>query len=382
MHSVWTRREALKLASLFPLLTSQNDVVPVPPDHPSVLPAGVKAVIRNTLSQSPLSLNTDWFGTTLLQGLLEWQRRGVGQVKDFATAWLDGHLRSGTVSRFSGAKSREVTAGGIHITTYAGHFGLAFPCYEMAVQFQDNRARRVCTEVGKVILHQVSRNRLGMVEHDDSGEFAIPDTCYFAVRALMSASSLDRELAPVFREQAIFQLQTYVETFLDPDKGLAKTVLHRNGLGKTYWTRASGWLLWAITSALRVLPETERPFSRFRDDLTRLVAGVAAVQDTSGGFHVLLDDPQTPLETTGTAMFACAVHEAVRKGWVPASYREAADRAWQFVKRNITDDGQILNAYTGWALPAENREMSIDEHKMGWIPGFILIVANEMTTDD
>ncbi len=381
MRNILTRREAMKAASLLPLFP-HSSLIRVAARVPPELPAGVTAVIRNTLSQAPASLNTDWFGTTLLQGLLEWHRRGVGEAKSFSTAWLDGHLRSGTVSRFSGAKSREVTAGGIHITTYAGHFGLAFPCYEMAVQFNDNRARRVCIEVGKVILHQVARNRLGMVEHDDSGEFAIPDTCYFAVRALMSAASLDRGLEPVFREQADFQLRIYVETFLDREKGLAKTVLDRNGLGKTYWTRASGWLLWAITSVLRVLPDTAPSFPRFRDDLKTLVAGMAGVQDRSGGFRVLLDDPRTPLETTGTAMFACGVHEAVRKGWLPASYRQAADRAWGFVKGNITDDGQIRNAYTGWALPAENRQMSIDEHKMGWIPGFILIVANEMTTDN
>jgi rhamnogalacturonyl hydrolase YesR len=379
MNFVFSRREALKAAALFPLVTNRNLVQAIS-ELPSDLPEGVRAVINNTLALDPGSLNTDWFGTVLLQGLLEWHRRGVTEVREFAAAWLDHHLREGKVSRFSGSKGREVVAGGIHITTYTGHFGLAFPCYEMAVQFQDPKARQVCIEVGKIVLHQTARNRLGMVEHDDGGEFAIPDTCYFAVRALMSASSLDREWAQVFREQAIFQLRTYVDTFLDEETGLAKTVLYRDGLGKTYWTRASGWLLWAITAVLRLLPQTDPSFPGFREDLRKLVEGMVKVQDPSGGFRVLLDDPQTPLETTGTAMFADGVHEAMRKQWLPASYREAVDRAWGFVKSNVTKDGQVVNAYTGWALPAENREMSMDEYKMGWIPGFILIVANEMTT--
>ncbi len=378
MNNVLTRREALKAAMVSPLF-SRNSTVQSPSALPADIPEGVRAVIRNTLKEPPGALNTDWFGTTLLQGLLQWHRRGIADVKEFATAWLDGHLKSGTVSRFSGAKSREVVAGGIHITTYAGHFGLAFPCYEIAVQFQDERARRVCVEVGKIVLHQVARNRLGMVEHDDSGEFAIPDTCYFAVGALMSAASLNRILENVLREQAIFQLRSYVDTFLDRDKGLAKTVLLRDGLGKTYWTRASGWLLWAITAVLRFLPESHPSFPRFRDDFRALVAGMAKVQDASGGFRVLLDDPQTPLETTGTAMFASAAHEGIRNGWLPASYQPAVEHAWGFVKSNITEDGQVRNAYTGWAIPAENRVISMDEHKMGWIPGFILIVANEMT---
>jgi hypothetical protein len=80
-------------------------------------------------------------------------------------------------------------------------------------------------------------------------------------------------------------------------------------------------------------------------------------------------------------MFASGVHEAVRKKWLPASYGEAAGRAWAFVKSNITEDGGIRNACTGWAIPAEQRVPSMDEHKMGWIPGFVLMVADEMTLE-
>jgi len=370
----------LKAAALVPLLPYQSATTSKPADFPADLPPGVKAIITSTLGGDPATLNTDWFGTVLMQGLLEWHRRGVDDVRPFSIAWLDHHLKSGGVSRYSGAKSREVVAGRIHVTTYAGHFGLAFPCYEMAIQLEDQRARRVCIDLGKLILHQVARNRFGMVEHDDSGEFAIPDTCYFAVRALMSASVLDPGYQQAFREQAVFQLRTYVDTFLTPDKHLAKTVLLNEGLGTTYWTRASGWLLWSIASVLRLLPPSDPAYPGFLENLNTLASGMAAVQDQSGGFRVLLDDPHTPLETTGTAMFASGVHEAIRKKWLADSYLQAANRAWTFVKDNITDDGRIRNAYTGWALPAESRVMSMDEHDMGWIPGFILIVANEMTT--
>lgn len=375
-----SRREALKLLCSGPLCGARQVVSPATDLREDVRRA-VGAIIRNTLAEGPASLNTDWFGTTLLQGLLEWHQRGVGEAKGFATAWLDHHCRSGVLARYSGAKSREVVAGGIHISTYAGHYGLAFPCYEMAVQFGDDRARRACIDVGRVILHQAARNRFGMVEHDDSGEFAIPDTCYFVVRALMSAAALDARFGQVYREQANYQLRTYIDNFLSRDTGLARTVLFRQGLGQTYWTRASGWLLWAINSVLRLLPHDDAAIQGYLEALARLAAGMRRTQDRSGGFRVLLDDPQMPLETTGTAMFASGIHEAVRNKWLPASYTEPADRAWVFVKGNIGDDGSIRNAYTGWALPAEQRVLSIDEHKMGWIPGFVLIVADEMATN-
>ncbi len=134
---------------------------------PTILPAGVKAIITETLGRDPGSFNTDWFGTMLLHGLLLWCQRGVSQVKPFARTWLEHHLKQQTVSRYSGPRSRTVIAGGVPITTYAGQYGLAFPCYEMAQRFGDDKARQVCIDIAKVILHQSSRNRLGMVAHDD-----------------------------------------------------------------------------------------------------------------------------------------------------------------------------------------------------------------------
>lgn len=342
------------------------------------VPPGVAVILANTLNRDPATLNTDWFGTMLMHGLLLWSKRGVGGVEAFARSWLTHHLQSKTVSKYSGPRSRTIQVGGIAITTYAGHYGLAFPCYEMAKQFGDRRARQVCVDIAKAILHQASRNRFGLVGHDDHANFAIPDTCYFVAPPLMMASLLDRKHREVLQEQALYQLRAYIEVFLDKDRGLAKTILFENGLGNTYWTRATGWLLWAITGVLRHLPPSHPQFQGFREDLERLAAGISRVQHASGGFRVLLDDPSTPLESTGAAMCATGLHEAIRRGWLSRSFAQTAARAWEFVKGNITPDGQIIHAYTGWAVPAENREMSMDEHKMDWIPGLILYTANEL----
>ena len=103
------------------------------------------------------------------------------------------------------------------------------------------------------------------------------------------------------------------------------------------------------------------------------------VQEPNGGFHVLLDDPSTPLDPTGPAMFALGVHESVRLGWLPDSYRSASEKAWEFVKANLTDDGVLRNTYYVWALPAENREMRLRDESSGWAMGLVLAAANEMT---
>jgi len=380
-----TRREILKLAlagAFVPPMTGAEAVTSVKDRLPQSLPAGVAAIIANTLSLNPASLNTDWFGTMLMYGLLQWESRGFPEVRAFAQAWLDYHRKSPEVSKYDGPVSRRFKAGGIEITSYCGQFGLAFPCYWMARLFHDATARSVCTDIADFILHQSARNRLGMVAHDDNAEFAIPDTCYFAAGPLILAAMLSQEHGEVYRRQAILQLRTYTDVFLVKEIGLARTVLLKDGLGKTYWTRASGWLLWAMVTVLDNLPRGDPNTEQILKDLRLLAGGIKRVQDPGGGFHVLLDDPATPLETTGSAMFAAGLHWAIRKGWLADSFGSTVARAWSFVKGNITDDGNDVHVYTGWALPAEKRMMLMDRVKMGWIPGFILLAANELTIDE
>jgi rhamnogalacturonyl hydrolase YesR len=103
------------------------------------------------------------------------------------------------------------------------------------------------------------------------------------------------------------------------------------------------------------------------------------VQDASGGFHLLLDEPSTPLESTGTLMFAMAGHESLRRGWLPAAFADPVRRAWDFVAARIAGDGALRDAYVLWATPAERRQLEVRAEKTGWVAGFVLAAASEMT---
>lgn len=376
-----TRRHALALAAAVgsPIAAMPLSVESVRVRLPKELPRGVAAILARILNQQPSSFNTDWFGTMPLFGALQWRRRGMEEVEPFAKAWLAHHLRTREVAGYSGNRSRVVWAGGIPLSTYAGHFGVSLVCEEMTGQFGDQRARRAAAALAGIVLHRTARNRLGLVGHDDSADFDIPDVTFFAVSALMVGALLDGDNATAYRDQAIYQLRTSIDTFLVPETGLAKTLYRSGGLGKTYWTRASGWLLWAITAMLRRLDPKDAAFAGFTRDLKRLVDGMVRVQEPGGGFHVLLDDPATPLDATGPAMFAWGVHESVRRGWLPANYVAAADKAWNFVQANLTGDGVLRNTYYLWALPAENGDMRLRDESSGWAMGFVLAAANEMT---
>lgn len=78
-------------------------------------------------------------------------------------------------------------------------------------------------------------------------------------------------------------------------------------------------------------------------------------------------------------MFALGVHESVRLGWLPETYRAASQKAWAFVQANLTDEGVLRNTYYVWALPAEKRDMRLRDETTGWAMGFVLAAAHEIT---
>lgn len=351
------------------------------------VPDSVAAVLCRTLNYRPESLDTDWNGTFRIEGLLRWSKRGVPEALKFAKSWFEYHLEHDRqlsdeefLKTYTGASSRVVRSGILPFTTYAGFFGLAFACHELYKQTSDPRARQVCLDVADAILHVSPRDRYGLVAHDDVrfAEFAIPDVAFFAVRALMIASILDEDIASVYRKQAVHQIRSYTDVFLDRDLGLARTALYPSGLGPTYWCRASGWLMWALTAALRHLPRDHEAFDRIASDLRMLADGVARAQGPKGGLRVLVNDASTPEETSGTGMCVAGIHEAVRKDWIPDRYESFIRKGWRFVESNITPDGWVRQVYTGWAMPAEEKKMSIDQRYSGWIPGFFLVAADEM----
>lgn len=378
---IMTRRHALALITgvLSSVADTRGFAAAIPARSYETPPTGVAAILKRFLAQKPSSVNTDWFGTMELVGALHWYRRGVAEVEAFSKAWLAHHLQTTEVANYSGNRSRTAWAGGIPLTTYAGHFGISQVCEQMFMQFQDDRARTVAQDVAAIVLHRTARNRLGLIGHDDTADFAIPDVTFLAVSSLMIGATLDPQNAVAYREQALYQLRTAIDTFLIKNTGLVKTLYRNGSVGKTYWTRASGWLLWAITAMLRRLDPRHPAFNGFTSDLRVLADGLSRAQDSNGGFHILLDDPSTPLEASGSTMFALGVHESVRLGWLPGSYGSMAGKAWEFVTANLTNDGVLRNTYFLWALPAEDRDMRLSDVTSGWAMGFVLAAADELT---
>jgi rhamnogalacturonyl hydrolase YesR len=126
------------------------------------------------------------------------------------------------------------------------------------------------------------------------------------------------------------------------------------------------------------LPRDHPDYSFFTDIFRQVADGLLAFQGPNGGLHVWVNDPDSPEEVTSTAMTAGCIQEAMDKGWIPSHYQDYVQKGWQFMNKCVTAEGKVVNAYTGWAVTAENKVLEMDAKFRGFVPGMVLIAAAQI----
>lgn len=110
----------------------------------------------------------------------------------------------------------------------------------------------------------------------------------------------------------------------------------------TFWSRGNGWAAAGIIDSLGYLKADEELYNAFVNVFESLAEAVVDYQDSSGFWHNVLDDPESPLETSGTLMFAYAFKRAYDLGiLVDEKYLDAAERALEVVAGVVDDDGDV-----------------------------------------
>lgn len=106
------------------------------------------------------------------------------------------------------------------------------------------------------------------------------------------------------------------------------------GLSKQRWGRGLGWFSMAVVDVLDHIPEADQ---KHRAPLLEIVSELApallAFQDkATRTWWQIMDQPQATgnyRESTASAMFTYFLAKAVRKGYLPSSYKQAAVEAYQ-----------------------------------------------------
>lgn len=108
------------------------------------------------------------------------------------------------------------------------------------------------------------------------------------------------------------------------------------GLSKNYWLRALGWYSMALLDTLsKTEPEGyEKEYEELKKVFRDYIDSVLKYQDESGMWYqlpALAGKEPNYLETSGSSIFAFAILRGVRLGFLPESYRQYGEKAFQGV---------------------------------------------------
>jgi len=140
----------------------------------------------------------------------------------------------------------------------------------------------------------------------------------------------------------------------------------------TFWARGNGWALAGLLDTLERLPEDHPDRETLIDRFRAIAEAVLKRQDASGFFHHVVDDPESPLETSGTLMFAYAFLNGAGMGLLSdaAAYEESARDAIEATLDLVNEDGGVERV----ARPPGGPEMpfGVTSFGQGW---FLLAAA-------
>ena len=116
------------------------------------------------------------------------------------------------------------------------------------------------------------------------------------------------------------------------------------------WGRANGWAILTMCEVLDAMQQAG--YTEGREEILALlrqhVAGLCAVQDKTGLWHQLLNDPSSFLETSASAIFTYCLAHAICEGWIDSiAYGAQTLLAWNAVSTQINEKGQVENTVVG-----------------------------------
>ena len=110
----------------------------------------------------------------------------------------------------------------------------------------------------------------------------------------------------------------------------------------SFWSRGNAWVLAGIVDTLEELPDDHENREALIDVFQRHAAAVVDRQDRSGYWHNVLDDETTPLETSGSTMFAYAFKKGIQRGLLDEEpYAGAAADAMDVCQNVVDKEGAV-----------------------------------------
>ena len=148
--------------------------------------------------------------------------------------------------------------------------------------------------------------------------------------------------------------------------------------GKVFWSRGNGWVLGGLAEVLKYLPEEDKKYRPFYEQLLQEMSEkIASLQREDGYWRTnLLNADIYPMpETSGTGLFTYAIMYGINQGILPADkYLPIVRKGWDAMVKAVNTEGKV-----GWTqMVAQNPGKVVKKDTRAYSVGSLLMIASEL----
>ena len=227
--------------------------------------------------------------------------------------------------------------------------GAVLPLAERALNTKPQTLHReILDRALNHILNKQSRLSDGTLCRPEPVEQTVwADDMFMSVPFLLRMAKLNKD-SKLYNEAA-FQVLHINHYLTDPHTNLCRHGWYNQTkeLAPVAWSRANGWVVWAMSEALLELPTNHKDYKKIKDTFTKRLMALLKYQSESGLWHQVLNDPDSYLETSGSAMFGLALARAINHKWISQRYIPQLMKTWEAVSAQIDKNGIVYGICRG-----------------------------------
>ena len=308
--------------------------------------AAVRRVADRVLADFPEPPPFDWGEGVLMAGMMH---AGLTldepRYIDFVQRWAD-HWEANNLPAILTDPVPNTNMWG-----YCGRWGPGYPVLLLYAKTRDPKYLRMARQVADFIMTKATRTSDGGLGHWGDNYQLWVDTLYMVGPPFAHLTRLTGERG--YMDEAIRQIEIYSGHTQDEATGLYWHMYDepsRQRVG-VLWGRGNGWVAMTFAEVLAQLPRSDPRYQPLRARFQRQMDALLAVQDRDSNlWHTVLDDKETYLETSASAMILSAMIEAEQEGIIHFADRTAIPRTWAAVRAQVDANGRVINV-SGGTMP-------------------------------
>jgi unsaturated rhamnogalacturonyl hydrolase len=218
-----------------------------------------------------------------------------------------------------------------------------FPFLQIYINKKEKKYYDLISEMADYVMNKQTRLENGTLCRPEPEKWTVwADDLFMSVPLMLRMGKITGEKE--YFDEAVKQIMNFNLLLFNRDKGIYKHgwFSWTNKTSPVFWGRANGWIMWAVSEALAILPKDYEGYSDILKIYKNHVGGLLKYQDRDGMWHQVLDHPDSYEETSCTAMFVLGIARGVNNGWLNKSYSEFAIKGWKALTKKI-EPGGIVN---------------------------------------